>query len=342
VKKSTKPDIARFEEEYRGLAPMLPAFGDELERQLIKVVANAGVTLGFPIQKRVKTWESIAEKFSRTGLNLPSVAALQDLVGFRVILVFLPDLAKVAAAIEGTFSVVRQYDTTERLSADQFGYSSLHFVVRMPSAWAAVPTMSQFPNLAAEVQVRTVAQHIWAEASTRLQYKHESSVPRVLRRGICRVSALLETVDLEFASFLSDRDKYREEIGTPNREPTSLDSDILEKVLDLLLPASHKAKQEAYGLLLSDLRAMGIEATDKLRALVVKRLDEALKHDAEVVAGIQGDDKEYVSRYRGDPARVKGGVFFTHVGLVREILSKEFGSAWNDHVTKHLTEKPAG
>lgn len=58
-------------------------------------------------------------------------------------------------------------------------------------------------GLKAEVQVRTVTQHVWAAASHVLQYKQEASVPLPVRRSIYRVSALLETVDLEFERVLS-------------------------------------------------------------------------------------------------------------------------------------------
>jgi ppGpp synthetase/RelA/SpoT-type nucleotidyltranferase len=59
-----------------------------------------------------------------------------------------------------------------------------------------------------ELQLRTLAQHIWAVASHKLQYKREASVPVPIRRSINRVSALLEMVDLEFDRVLLEREQY--------------------------------------------------------------------------------------------------------------------------------------
>ena len=54
---------------------------------------------------------------------------------------------------------MKQYDTSERLKDDQFGYSSIHIVAALPSEWLKVPTMSGLEDLKAEIQVRTLAQH---------------------------------------------------------------------------------------------------------------------------------------------------------------------------------------
>jgi hypothetical protein len=78
----------------------------------------------------------------------------------------------------------------------------VHFVVEFPEPWFVVPTIGPMRGLRAEIQVRTHAQHIWADASHILQYKKESSVAPKTRRDIHRIAALLETVDLEFEKVL--------------------------------------------------------------------------------------------------------------------------------------------
>src|SRR5262249_41621118 len=155
-------------------------------------------SLSVPVQTRVKSQASVLEKLERLKARSIKLTELQDLVGFRIILQFRRDVAKIIELLAKNFKIVEQYDTAERLKADQFGYSSIHFVVELQDSWLAVPTMSAFGGTRAEIQVRTTAQHIWAAASHTLQYKNEASVPPGIRRAIHRVSALLETVDLEF------------------------------------------------------------------------------------------------------------------------------------------------
>jgi putative GTP pyrophosphokinase len=99
-----------------------------------------------------------------------------------------------------TFDIIKQENTTRKLREDQFGYSSMHYVVRFPKDWLVVPAMALFGEMKAEIQVRTIAQHLWADASHILQYKNEENIPEPIKRSIHRVSAILETVDLEFES----------------------------------------------------------------------------------------------------------------------------------------------
>ena len=84
----------------------------------------------------------------------------------------------------------------------------------MPDDWLNVPTFREFKGLRAELQIRTLAQQLWAAASHKLQYKRESSVPYPIRRSIHRVAALLETVDLELERVLSERDPH---LSNPRR-----------------------------------------------------------------------------------------------------------------------------
>lgn len=186
--------IENLELEYRGLVALADTFCTEVSRQVSHLLTDAGVTLGFPIESRVKSWASIVEKCDRKDLHLTALSDLNDLVGLRVVLLFRRDVVATCSLLEGHFEIVESYDTQERLQEDQFGYSSRHFVVRLPHRWLTIPTFSQLGPLKAEIQVRTVAQHIWAAASHTLQYKQEQNVPVPVRRSMSRVSALLETV----------------------------------------------------------------------------------------------------------------------------------------------------
>lgn len=336
--KRSVADLAELEREYRALTPVAGSLCVELASQLNRLLDNEGITLGFPIQYRVKQWDSLSEKFQRVSLQVRSIKDVQDLVGLRLILLYRRDVEKVCHLISDNFTVVRQYDTQERLKEDQFGYSSIHFVVELPETWLAVPTLAPLGGLRAEIQVRTLAQHIWAEASHSLQYKRETNVPPLILRTIYRVSALLETVDLEFERVLEQRESYRAEADISGTED-KLNVDLLEKTLDSMLPQENKKDDEDYSDLLKDLTQFGVETQQQLRNLIQQYLAQALKADRDIV------NRKSKALSAGKvisgttPERIQKGVFYTHVGLIREILSDVFGTKWSEYQREKLTRR---
>ena len=124
----------------------------------------------------------------RKNLELESILSLPDLVGVRAILLARTDLDKIDELIRSTFEVTSSEDTGDRLGEARFGYQSLHYTIKVPLIWLEIPTMADFEDIQVEVQVRTLAQHIWAAASRKLQYKNEASVPPPIRRAINRDS----------------------------------------------------------------------------------------------------------------------------------------------------------
>jgi putative GTP pyrophosphokinase len=200
----------RLQEEYRDLRPAASRFSEMLMGELQELLRKNRLPLAVPIEHRVKSWLSIEEKIIRNGFGGRSLAELRDFVGLRLILLFRRDVPTACQLIETVFKDFVRHDQAEELSPQEFGYQSIHYIVRAPKPWLSIPTFSAFGPFQAEIQVRTLAQHMWAAASHVLQYKQEESVPPPLRRTINRVSALLETVDLEFDRALKEREKYRE------------------------------------------------------------------------------------------------------------------------------------
>jgi putative GTP pyrophosphokinase len=318
-------DIGELKAAYQRTYPFARRLQDTLKEQIEHLLSSQNITLGVPVESRVKTWGSLGEKIERKALTLSAVEELDDLVGLRLILLFRRDVAKVCDLLSNTFDVVTFEDASQRLTETQFGYQSLHYVVRLPRGWLSVPTLQDLGNLKAEVQVRTLTQHIWAAASHKFQYKHEESVPRPVRRAIHRVSALLETVDLEFERVLSERESYLSAVGTQDGE-ADLNVDLLAKILDELLPAQNKSMHEPedYADLLADLRHFTVDTVDKLRGLIDKHLEGILDEDVRM-AKLR---LRLVDRRDDDSAskqRLERGIFFTHVGLIRTMLEAEFG-----------------
>jgi ppGpp synthetase/RelA/SpoT-type nucleotidyltranferase len=288
------------------------------------------------VQSRVKQWHSIEAKLERVDLKLQGLLDLQDLVGIRVILIFRRDLQRVKALIENHFDVVRQYDTGARLKQDQFGYSSLHFVVKAKREWLCLPTFANVGDLQAEIQIRTVAQHIWARASEELQYKREADIPSEMLRGIYRVAALLETVDLEFERVLEQRERYRSTVNVSGTQ--SLDVDSLEVVLDELLPRENKDGRENLAELLEVLSNVGIGTPSKLQDLWSEYGTDVLRRQAEIM--VKSGDRlvesmeDWVKQEvdNSDRAialemlhRFRNGVLWNHFGLISAAIKLRNG-----------------
>lgn len=293
--------------QYSELRERANRFSTALQHQLLTLIEANSMTLAVPLEGRVKTWDSIEEKIARKSLRLGAVLELDDLIGVRVILLFRRDLQGTDRLIRDTFQVDQSEDTSARLADSQFGYQSLHYVARFPAAWLQIPTFQEFADLRAEIQIRTVAQHIWAASSHKLQYKHEESVPEPLRRSIYRVSALLETVDLEFDRLLEERESYVQEQAASSRTDDTLNVDIVGHVLSEMLPAQNKKEPEDYADLLVDLRHFGVVTEAALRSMLEKHMNAVLREDAQ------------------DARRRRLTHFYRHVGLARNSLRREVG-----------------
>jgi ppGpp synthetase/RelA/SpoT-type nucleotidyltranferase len=276
--------------------------------ELDHLLKKENVSLGVPIESRIKAWESIAEKSERKSLELDSVAKLDDLIGVRLILLFSKDLPVVSKVLNSNLMVLESEDKSAQLGESQFGYQSQHFIVEVPGEWTKLPTWSDLGGMRVEIQVRTLAQHIWAAVSHKLQYKQEAGVPPPLRRAINRASALLETVDVEFDRLLMARDEYLEAESVASDPDELLNVDLVEAVLTKIFPVANKRESEDYDDLLDDLVNFGVDRVGRLKEVMNRHYGQIME-----------EERRHVEM-KGVP------VFFRLVGLAREGLRCEFGS----------------
>lgn len=329
-KHENKVDWSLLSTEYQNLKPLAERFCAEITNQLFALVSSGNLSLGVPIESRVKKLESIKSKIERISLFIRSIDEIQDLIGVRLIFLFRRDAEKVCELLRSTFNVIKMVNTEDRLKADQFGYSSIHFIIQLPNEWLTLPTLSQLGNFKAEIQVRSVAQHIWAASSHLLQYKQENNVPVPVRRAIHRVSALLETVDLEFERLLEQREVYRDGVmALPTEEEINVD--LIEKVLDDLLPAKNKiVGDEDYADLLRDLMHFNITKVKDINRIISNNIVQVIEADKKAV--IEYDPElDYLGDDDIDRIQNKK-VFFTHCGMVRTAMEYEFGDKFVEYM----------
>jgi len=325
--------IMRLQQEYRDILPVATHLAQTMATELRHMLNHSGISTAVPLEWRVKTWDSIEQKFVRANYDCcrirfsgASLSDLTDLVGIRVILLFSRDLQEVLALINRAFRVVDAEDTAKRQSFDQFGYASVHNLVRVPESWLTVPTFEAFRGFQVEIQVRTLAQHLWAATSHELQYKQEESVPEHLRRAIHRISSLLELIDTEYDRLLIERDDYRSQIQVGG-EDRRLNTDVIQAVLDRRLPKNNKHGYEPYSMLVWELGKLGITTTRSLEDLITRRLPDAVKKDHDIARQ---------PPHTIDETGQEAETFFTHTGLLTIMLEAEYGVGFHSRIFERV------
>lgn len=188
-----------------------PTVVPALEKQISDTLKRAGIY--HRIFSRAKTPASILEKIERKGYPTEEGKILQDIIGIRIALYFVDDLAICRQIIEKIFQSVGT-EATE-LNPDIFAPERLNIVCKIPEdlisyfrsdLWSRFPIDSTF-----EVQIRTVFSEGWHEIEHDVRYKSESdwNAQPDLSRNLNGILATLETCDWSIISILDDL-AYRE------------------------------------------------------------------------------------------------------------------------------------
>lgn len=295
-------------------------FRNALRDQLAKLLEQHSLRPPIPIESRTKQWSSILVKLDRLSERWNSVDDIWDLIGLRLVFLFPEEAARACSLIDRTFEVEYRRHVGQELAPHEFGYQSVHFTVRLPGEWLSTPTLRMFSRFRAEIQVRTLAQHNWAVASRLLQYNTQEYAPPSVRRSLYRVAALLEVVDYELERVNKNRQAYRKQLAAKSFDQ-ALNVDLLEAILTSRLPESHHLLGDDYAALLTDLAACGIATGIEVIDLIDLHIDQALANDRMARRALEDGDTAYVSY----PALLAKGAFYSHVGLVYNMLHLAYG-----------------
>ena len=187
---------------YRRELPHYQTYAKALER----VLKNA-CTLSIPeavVQARPKSVSSFAEKCVRKLAKYPDpVHQLTDLCGGRVIAQTLEQVEAVKLFVERNFEILERDDKGLLLSEDKFGYRDMHYLVRLqPDRAARIGFMPEeitaIGERIAELQVRTVVQHAWADILHDRMYKTPLRLSTEAKRTGALLAAIMEDGDRSF------------------------------------------------------------------------------------------------------------------------------------------------
>jgi ppGpp synthetase/RelA/SpoT-type nucleotidyltranferase len=154
---------------------------------------------------RIKGINSLIDKVRRKRINKP-FEQIHDLVGFRVVCLFLSDLDEVRNILRGEFDVFEEDDKINDSEINIFGYMSLHLKARLKHPSDATST-HEIGKIPFEIQVRTIAQDAWASISHYLDYKQTSVIPEELKRDFHALSGLFYVADTHFLILKKEQSK---------------------------------------------------------------------------------------------------------------------------------------
>lgn len=207
---TTKKEIL---EEYDIKSALYAAYGHKLDDLIRELLDEAGVVF-HSVSHRCKEKNSLDHKLNKQGVTYGQLSDVTDICGLRVITYFEDDVEKVSEIIEKEFEIdrARSSDKAESLDPDRFGYLSVHYVISNGEERNKLTEYKRFDSLKAEIQVRSILQHAWAEIEHDLGYKSLDGIPRTVRRRFSRLAGLLELADQEFRTIREELTSYSSEV----------------------------------------------------------------------------------------------------------------------------------
>ncbi|MCE1206671.1 MAG: tetratricopeptide repeat protein [Spirochaetia bacterium] len=208
------PDKAKLAEQYASCAQdyekALAVFVDNLS----KLLKQAG--LRPTIKSRVKQFESYYAKRLRllkTAWTESSTASpVNDMLAVRVVCPFLGDLAIAENAMKEAFSIEEIERKGSERSFREFGYESIHVLVKIPEA--LMPLCKNLDRNVIEVQLRTILQEAWAEVEHELVYKAEfTPFDEPMKRKLAALNANLTLSDIIFQEILEYQKRLNAELA---------------------------------------------------------------------------------------------------------------------------------
>jgi hypothetical protein len=217
-------------------------------------------------------------------------------------------------------------------------------VVSLNPARLALAEYRRFEGFKAEIQIRTVIQHAWAEIEHDLGYKRELAIPKTVRRKFFQLAAMLEMADEGFTSIKQTLTQYEKEVGeaiSTTPETVEIDATSIREYINtsLVLKSCEEKICTRLNCSIEDftenvperdaasLRWVGLRT--------VNELDEFLKANSEVVVAMAVNSIEgYIGKRNiGNETLIRGIslLYVCYVILGRKGNLEEFMKYYNEN-----------
>ncbi|MGF3807837.1 GTP pyrophosphokinase [Enterobacter mori] len=195
--------------EFDGQLKTLTSFSNSLKSLIESFLLNDGIEI-HTITARVKDRKSLEKKIILKG-RYSELSDITDIVGLRIITHYSDDVDRIAKIVEREFFIDKKNSIDKRasLDPDRFGYLSLHYVVGLKKDRLNLTEYSHFNGFKAEIQIRSILQHTWAEIEHDTGYKSNTGIPDSIRRRFSRLAGLLEIADDEFVEIKKALERHK-------------------------------------------------------------------------------------------------------------------------------------
>ena len=274
-------------EEYLGVRPRYEAFAQAVREILFQALRAKDITVN-SVEARAKEPESFGTKAEAPSENDPRVPKywypledITDLAGVRIITFFPRAVESVGTCIREEFEVLEHTDLSRTLlQEERFGYQSEHYLVRLSSKRTTLPEYNPHLGLVAEVQVRTILQHAWAEIEHDIQYKSSITIPNTIRRRFMALAGVFEIADREFQAIQDEDKQLRQEARTSVEEGVldrvEITADALRAYLDRRVGSDARTNDFSYEYTARVLRRLGFTTIDQVDVCIQGYDDDQL------------------------------------------------------------------
>lgn len=261
-------DYLKVRDFYRDLAFAVRRIMEEcLRKRGIKVHS---------IEARAKDPNSFGKKAAIPSESDPSkpkyskpLEQITDLAGVRIIAYFPNSLSDIDRMLSDEFTITERSDKGEVLiEEERFGYQSVHYLVRISDRRCSLAEYELFKGVVAEIQVRTILQHAWAEIEHDIQYKSAAVIPTEIHRRFMALAGLLEIADREFQA-IQDQDTSLRATARTSVEKGELGGieitpDALKAYLDKRLGEDRRIAEWQYTFTVQLLKRLGFRSLEQV------------------------------------------------------------------------------
>ena len=278
-------------EEYLRVRPRYEAFARAVREILVQALRAKDIKVNF-VEARAKEPESFGAKAETPSENDPRAPKyrsplndITDLAGVRIVTFFPRTVESVGACIREEFEVLEHTDLSRTLlQEERFGYQSEHYLVRLSSKRTALPEYNPHFGLVAEVQVRTILQHAWAEIEHDIQYKSSITIPNTIRRRFIALAGVLEIADREFQAIEDEDTQLKQKARTAVEQgvlgQVEITADALLSYLDRRVGSDARISMFSYEYMARVLRRLGFTTIEQVDACIEGYNDDQLSRIA--------------------------------------------------------------
>ncbi|MDR1256453.1 MAG: RelA/SpoT domain-containing protein, partial [Spirochaetaceae bacterium] len=211
------PDKNALQKQYDADFPAREIIVKDLEACVEKLVSELPSHL--TVKGRVKSFQSFFKKYLRylTDVSDDGLPVIPDQIGIRIVCPFIEDTAAVEKLIKNNFEVIEIEKKGSTYSFKEFGYESIHFLVRLPAEIGDKYINSAnttFTGDIVEIQIRTILQDAWAEVEHELVYKAEfRPFDHPMKRKLAAINASLSLADTIFQEIRTYQRNFNKQLG---------------------------------------------------------------------------------------------------------------------------------